>query len=72
MTIIRPEFSLFFVFVLLLYVAPIIVSFTWVRSDADRIGQPGILWAVLSIPFGWLSVLVYAAIRWFRVPTPQR
>jgi len=34
-----------------------------VRADANRHGQPGWLWAVLTIPFGWLAILIYVAIR---------
>jgi hypothetical protein len=59
----RPEILFLTVFFLIMYLIPIIVGFTWVRVDADRSGQPGILWAVLTIPFGWLSVLVYVALR---------
>jgi hypothetical protein len=70
--IMRPELVVFLVFFLLIYLVPIIVSFAWVRPDADRSGQPGVLWAVLSIPFGWLPVLVYVAIRLVRAPSPQR
>jgi hypothetical protein len=70
--IMHPAFVVFLVFFLLIYLVPIIVSFTWVRQDADRIGQPGILWAVLSIPFGWLAVLVYVVLRLVRTPIPQR
>jgi uncharacterized membrane protein len=70
--IMHPALVVFLVLLLLIYLVPIIVSFTWVRQDADRIGQPGILWAVLSIPFGWLAVLVYVALRLVRAPSPQR
>lgn len=52
---------------LLLFVLPIVVGFTFVRSDANRHGQPGILWAVLTIPFGWLAILVYLVVRAFTV-----
>lgn len=47
---------------------PIILGFTYVRSDANRVGQPGWLWAVLTIPLGWLALLVYAVLRWFAPP----
>jgi hypothetical protein len=53
-----PLLVLFF-----LFVVPILVGFAWIRIDADRSGQPGILWALLTIPLGWLAVLVYLAIR---------
>jgi hypothetical protein len=45
------------------WLIPIILGFTFVRADADRHGQPGWLWAVLTIPFGWLVILIYAIIR---------
>ena len=54
-----------FVFVplLLLWGIPIIIGFTYVRADANRRGQPGWLWGVLTIPFGWLAILAYALAR---------
>lgn len=45
------------------WLLPIILGFTAVRADADQHGQPGWLWAVLTIPFGWLTILIYVAIR---------
>ncbi len=60
-----PLLGLFF-----LFVVPILFGFAWIRIDADRWGQPGVLWALLTIPLGWLAVLVYLAIRstWSRSP----
>ncbi|MDE3230308.1 MAG: hypothetical protein KGO05_10535 [Chloroflexota bacterium] len=58
-----PFFILFIIFLL-----PIIVGFTYVRADANRIGQPGWLWAILTIPLGWLTLLIYAILRWFAAP----
>ncbi len=49
----------------------IFVGFTWLRLDADHSGQPGILWAVLTIPFGWFAVLLYVVIRFLRGPSPH-
>jgi hypothetical protein len=69
----RPE--LFFVPLFLMTVVnaiPILVGFIWIRADADRSGQPGILWAVLTIPFGWLVLLVYLVVRAIRPASPQR
>jgi hypothetical protein len=63
MSLVRPELILLPVFFIIVYAIPIIVGFTWVRVDADRAGQPGILWAVLTVPFGWLAVLVYLVVR---------
>lgn len=49
-------------FLLIVFLLPIILGFTYVRRDADRRGQPGILWALLTIPFGWLALLIYAVV----------
>ncbi len=59
-----PGSVIFFVVFLL----PIVFGFTAVRSDANRVGQPGWLWAVLTIPLGWLALLIYAILRWFAAP----
>ena len=48
-----------------IFIAPIVLGFTVVRSDANRHGQPGWLWGVLTIPFGWLALLVYGVVRAF-------
>jgi hypothetical protein len=48
---------------LLLFVAPWIVAFVWVRPDADRRGQPGLLWALLALPLSWLAILAYVVVR---------
>ncbi|HEX8983720.1 MAG TPA: hypothetical protein VF792_13180 [Ktedonobacterales bacterium] len=47
----------------LVSVAPIIVGFTFVRVNANRIGQPGWLWAFLTIPLGWIAILAYLVVR---------
>ncbi len=55
---------LFFVVIFFaIWLLPIILGFTVVRADANRHGQPGWLWAVLTIPFSWLTILIYVAIR---------
>jgi hypothetical protein len=51
---------------------PILVGFIWIRADADRSGQPGILWAVLTLPFSWLAVLAYLVVRALRPASSQR
>lgn len=68
----RPEILLLPAFLIIMYLIPILVGFTWVRADADRSGQPGTLWAVLSIPFGWFTVLVYLALRSVRASGAPR
>lgn len=50
-------------FIALVSVAPIIIGFAFVRVDADRIGQPGWLWAVLTVPLGWIAILGYVIVR---------
>ena len=42
---------------------PLIIGLTYVRRDANRRGQPGWLWALVTFPFGWLSVLAYLIVR---------
>ena len=59
---IRPEIVILLP-MLLLTVLPWILGFTFVRTDADRRGQPGWLWAVLTLPLGWLAILGYLIVR---------
>ena len=59
MSVIRPEALIFFVLLLL----PWILGFTFVRADANRHGQPGWLWAVLTLPLGWIAILGYVVVR---------
>lgn len=44
-------------------IIPWIVGFAWMLPDANRRGQPGLLWALLTIPLGWLAVLGYLIAR---------
>ncbi len=50
-------------------ILPIALGFTYVRLDANRIGQPGWLWAFLTIPLGWIAILGYLVVR---AMTPTR
>ena len=51
---------------------PLVIGFAWIRPDADRRGQPGWLWAVLTLPLSWLAVLAYLVVRAIVPPTtPQ-
>jgi hypothetical protein len=52
-----------FTFLTLLWIVPVVIGFTYVRADANRQGQPGWLWGVLAIPFGWLAILAYVVTR---------
>ncbi|HET9110765.1 MAG TPA: hypothetical protein VFN78_08070 [Ktedonobacterales bacterium] len=47
----------------LAFIVPIIIGVIWLAPDATRRGQPGWLWALLTIPFGWITLLVYVALR---------
>lgn len=51
------------------FLLPIVLGFTFVRSDANRLGQPGWLWALITIPLGWLALLAYLIVR---AVTPTR
>ena len=50
-------------FVLVMGIIPWVIGFTWVRTDADHHGQPGTLWAVLTLPLGWIAILAYLIVR---------
>ena len=65
---VNPEALIVQLIAAIVILLPIVLGFTLVRSDANRIGQPGWLWALLTIPLGWLALLVYAVVRWFAAP----
>lgn len=44
-------------------VVPWAIGFVYVRHDADRRGQPGWLWALLTIPLSWLAIFGYLIVR---------
>jgi hypothetical protein len=46
-----------------IFLLPIILGFTVVRRDANRLGEPGWVWALLTIPLGWLTILAYVIVR---------
>ena len=48
---------------ILAFLLPIVLGFTVVRADANRAGQPGWIWGVLTIPLGWLTILAYVIVR---------
>jgi hypothetical protein len=50
---------------------PFIIGVTYVRMDADRRGQPGWLWALLTIPLGWIAILGYMIARSLDTRTTQ-
>lgn len=53
---------------LLIVLIPVLIGFLWIRPDADSRGQPGLLWAVLTLPLNWIAVLAYLVVR---ALTPQ-
>ncbi|MGH3579830.1 MAG: hypothetical protein ACRDU0_20035 [Mycobacterium sp.] len=44
-------------------VLPWVIGFGFVLTDANRRGQPGWLWALLTIPLSWVAVLAYLVVR---------
>ncbi len=57
---------------LLLFLMPIIIGFAFVLPDANRRGQPGWLWALLTIPLGWIALLAYLVVRSLQAPAAPR
>lgn len=58
-------YDLIMLFVVLI---PILIGFLWIRPDANSRGQPGLLWAILTLPLNWVAVLAYLVVR---ALTPQ-
>lgn len=54
------------------FVPPILIGFLWMRPDADAHGQPGLVWALLTIPLSWIAVLVYVIVRALTSPNAAR
>lgn len=52
-----------FIALVVIFLLPIILGFTVVRADARRLGEPGWVWALMTIPLGWLTILAYIAVR---------
>jgi hypothetical protein len=51
---------------------PVLVGFLWIRSDANTRGQPGLLWALLTLPLNWLAVLAYLVVRALTPTAPRQ
>ena len=45
------------------FLLPIILGFTVIRADANRLGEHGWAWALLTLPLGWLTILAYVVVR---------
>lgn len=58
--------------ILFIILGPIIVGVAFIRGDADRHGQPGWLWALLTLPLSWLAVLAYLVVRAVVATKPGR
>ena len=54
------------------YLLPILLGFLWIRPDANTRGQPGMIWALLTIPLAWVAVLAYVVVRAFTPPATYR
>jgi hypothetical protein len=52
-----------FIALVVIFLLPIILGFTVVRADARRLGEPGWVWALMTIPLGWLTILAYIVVR---------
>jgi hypothetical protein len=59
-------------FALVIFIIPIVIGFAYILPDASRRGQPGLLWALLTIPFNWTAVLVYVIVRSVQRPEVPR
>ena len=58
------RFLLVFGLVTIVIISPWFIGFLWMLPDADKHDQPGLIWALVTIPLGWLAVLVYLSLRW--------
>ncbi len=47
----------------LIFLLPIILGFAVVWPDARRLGEQGWVWALMTIPLGWLTILAYIVVR---------
>lgn len=45
------------------FLLPLYIGIVWIRPDANRRGQPGWLWAFVTLPLGWIAILAYLVIR---------
>jgi hypothetical protein len=51
------------VFFVVFLVIPWIIGLTYIRTDANRHGQAGWLWALVTFVLGWIAVLAYLIVR---------
>ena len=49
--------------IVVIWLIPVGIGVFWVRGDADRLGQPGWLWALLTIPLSWVAIVAYLVVR---------
>lgn len=52
------------------FVVPVLAGALWIWRDANRRGQPGVIWALLTLPLGWFTVLAYLVVRTLQQPRP--
>lgn len=50
------------------FAIPVLIGFLWIWRDANRRGQPGLLWALLTLPLSWLAILAYVVVRALQTP----
>jgi hypothetical protein len=48
---------------ILYFGVPVLIGFLWIWRDANQRGQPGWLWALVTIPLHWLALLAYIVVR---------
>lgn len=63
MAVVHPYDVAILLMFVLGFIVPILLGFFWIRPDANTRGQPGLLWALLTIPLSWIAVLVYLVVR---------
>ena len=51
------------VFFVVFLLIPWIIGLTYIRADANRHGQAGWLWALVTFVLGWIAVLAYLIVR---------
>lgn len=65
-------YDFFGIVMLVAVLASMLIGFLWIRPDANTRGQPGLLWALLTIPLNWVAVLGYLIVRAVTVPAAPR
>lgn len=72
MSVMHPYQLLMLLMIVLGVLVPILIGFLWILPDANRRGQPGLIWALLTIPLNWVAVLAYVVVRALTAPNAAR